>query len=65
MALIHIVGQKGYGMDIQEREAEAFHESKTFMRGVASSLVANMIFAVLVGSGLLYGYRKKWFDRFK
>jgi hypothetical protein len=52
-------------MDIQQQEAEMFHESRSFVRGVASSLVANMIFGVLVGSGLLYGYKRRWFDRLK
>ena len=65
MALIHIVVQKGYVMTLHEKEAEAFHESKNFVRGVMSSLVANVIFAVLVGSGVLYGYKRNWFDRLK
>ena len=52
-------------MPTQSKEAEMFHESKTFARNVVSSLFANIIFGVLVGSGLLYGYKRKWFDRFK
>ena len=65
VVLIHIVVQKCKVMTIQQKEAEAYHESKTFVRGVVSSLVANMIFAVFVGSGVIYGYRRNWFDKLK